>query len=130
MYLEYFSQFYFSKTSLHQSGIRAFRFSNFIKFQNPIYVHAEIEGICFIIDCWIFSFYFLFSCFYSLENTLQVLRLHLDFPESIQQREAPIDATLDQKYGSLPIYSGALAAAMVLTSIGVLIYLKRSKMWS
>lgn len=61
---------------------------------------------------------------------LQVLRLHLDFPESIQQKEAQIDepATIDLKPGSLPLYSGAFAAAIVLTSIGVLIYLKRSKM--
>ncbi|XP_038881897.1 CBS domain-containing protein CBSCBSPB3-like [Benincasa hispida] len=59
---------------------------------------------------------------------LKVLRLHLDFPESIQQREPEIDATIDQKRGPLPSYSGAFAAAIVLTSIGVLIYLRRSKM--
>ncbi|KAL4021193.1 hypothetical protein IC575_019984 [Cucumis melo] len=59
---------------------------------------------------------------------LKVLRLHLDFPESIQQTEAQNDAMLGWKRGSLPLYSGAFAAAVVLTSIGVLFYLKRSKM--
>ncbi|XP_023517999.1 CBS domain-containing protein CBSCBSPB3 [Cucurbita pepo subsp. pepo] len=61
---------------------------------------------------------------------LKVLRLHLDFPESIQHSEAQMDAPLDQKPGSVPLYSGAFAAAIALTSIGVLFYLKRSKIQS
>ncbi|XP_059431999.1 CBS domain-containing protein CBSCBSPB3 [Corylus avellana] len=51
----------------------------------------------------------------------KVLRLHLDFSDSSQ-----CTSTI-QRSGRVSLSSGVLASAVVLTSIGVLVYLKRSK---
>ncbi|KAL1814108.1 hypothetical protein ACET3Z_024173 [Daucus carota] len=62
---------------------------------------------------------------------LKVLRLHLDYSESKQQKFEQTSTTTAQstverrRWGYLE--SGVLASAVVLTGMGVLVYLKRSK---
>ncbi|KAJ7957075.1 CBS domain-containing protein [Quillaja saponaria] len=58
---------------------------------------------------------------------LKVLRLHLDFVDSSKKvTDQPVTATTQRK-GWVSAHSGILAGAVVLTSIGVMLYLKRSK---
>ncbi|KAK3211380.1 hypothetical protein Dsin_016086 [Dipteronia sinensis] len=60
---------------------------------------------------------------------LKVLRLHLDFSDSIQQtRSRSSTTTTAQRPGWSSLNSGILAGAVVLTSMGVLIYLKRTNL--
>ncbi|KAK2656378.1 hypothetical protein Ddye_009430 [Dipteronia dyeriana] len=60
---------------------------------------------------------------------LKVLRLHLDFSDSIQQtRSLSSTTTTAQRPGWSSLNSGILAGAVVLTSMGVLIYLKRTNL--
>ncbi|XP_022739692.1 CBS domain-containing protein CBSCBSPB3-like [Durio zibethinus] len=58
---------------------------------------------------------------------LKVLRLHLDFSDSGQQiiSQSTVTAKRTQR---VSFYTGLLAGAIVLTSIGVLFHLKRSKL--
>ncbi|TYG44057.1 hypothetical protein ES288_D11G068000v1 [Gossypium darwinii] len=58
---------------------------------------------------------------------LKVLRLYLDFPDSSQQITSQSSVTaVETRWASF--HTGLLAGAVVLTSIGVLVYLKRSKL--
>ncbi|MBA0879804.1 hypothetical protein Goshw_014507, partial [Gossypium schwendimanii] len=58
---------------------------------------------------------------------LKVLRLYLDFPDSSQQITSQSSVTaVKTRWASF--HTGLLAGAVVLTSIGVLVYLKRSKL--
>ncbi|PPD72313.1 hypothetical protein GOBAR_DD30788 [Gossypium barbadense] len=58
---------------------------------------------------------------------LKVLRLYLDFPDSSQQITSQSSVTAaETRWASF--HTGLLAGAVVLTSIGVLVYLKRSKL--
>ncbi|KAK1589344.1 hypothetical protein Q3G72_032927 [Acer saccharum] len=60
---------------------------------------------------------------------LKVLRLHLDFSDSRQQtRSLSSTTTTAQRPGWSSLNSGILAGAVVLTSMGVLIYLKRTNL--
>ncbi|KAK8710045.1 hypothetical protein V6N13_145389 [Hibiscus sabdariffa] len=57
----------------------------------------------------------------------KVLRLHLDFSGCDQ--ELPSETSVSAKRsGGVPLHFGLLAGAVVLTSIGVLVYLKRSQL--
>ncbi|GMI99347.1 hypothetical protein like AT3G52950 [Hibiscus trionum] len=57
----------------------------------------------------------------------KVLRLHLDFSECDQ--ELPSEATVSaERSGGIPLHFGLLAGAVVVTSIGVLVYVKRSQL--
>lgn len=59
---------------------------------------------------------------------LKVLRLHLDFSDSSQQRTGPESCTTStEKTGWLTLRSGIFVGAVALTGVGVLVYLKRSK---
>ncbi|KAI3451600.1 hypothetical protein Pfo_008265 [Paulownia fortunei] len=59
---------------------------------------------------------------------LKVLRLHLDYYDSSQEtRMLSSDTVSAEKGGSISLCYGIFAGAVVLTSIGVLVYLKRSK---
>lgn len=58
------------------------------------------------------------------------MRLHLDFSETSQELRSPpaTDMTTLKKSKGMSVGSGILAGAVVLTSIGVLVYLKRTKL--
>ncbi|XP_031122123.1 CBS domain-containing protein CBSCBSPB3 [Ipomoea triloba] len=59
---------------------------------------------------------------------LKVLRLHLDLPDSHKKRtQPPPTTTTVEKTKGVSLLPGIFAGAVVLTSIGVLTYLKRSK---
>lgn len=61
---------------------------------------------------------------------LQVLRLHLDYSDvNIEKSVQQLSTTSVEKdgWGSLPM--GIFAGAVVLTSVGVLAYLKRTNTW-
>ncbi|KAI6691749.1 hypothetical protein NL676_019459 [Syzygium grande] len=60
----------------------------------------------------------------------KVVRLHLDFSETSQELRSPLatDMTTLKKSKGMLVGSGILAGAVVLTSIGVLVYLKRTKL--
>lgn len=58
---------------------------------------------------------------------LKVLRLHLDFSDSTQQMSSQSSATA-KRTGWVSFHSGLLVGAVVLASIGGLVYLKRSKL--
>jgi CBS domain-containing protein len=60
---------------------------------------------------------------------LKVLRLHLDFSDSSQQKTRPESCTTTstEKTGWLTPRSGIFVGAVALTGVGVLVYLKRSK---
>ncbi|KAL6992991.1 CBS domain-containing protein cbscbspb3 [Sarracenia purpurea var. burkii] len=59
---------------------------------------------------------------------LKLLRLHLDFSDSSQQRTEPESCkTTIEKTGWLTLRSGILAGAVGLMGISLLVYLKRSK---
>ncbi|KAA3475558.1 CBS domain-containing protein CBSCBSPB3-like [Gossypium australe] len=62
-----------------------------------------------------------------LLNLNEVLRLYLDFPDSSQQITSQSSVTA-AKTRWASFHTGLLAGAIVLTSIGVLVYLKRSKL--
>ena len=64
---------------------------------------------------------FIFKILIVVLCVCQVLRLHLDFSDSSR-----CTSTI-QRSGRVSLSSGILASAVVLTSIGVLVYLKRSK---
>ncbi|XP_058179928.1 CBS domain-containing protein CBSCBSPB3-like [Rhododendron vialii] len=60
---------------------------------------------------------------------LKLLRLHLDFSDSSQQKTGPEScSTSTEKTGWLTLRSGIFAGAVALTGIGVLVYLKRSNL--
>ncbi|CAK7354656.1 unnamed protein product [Dovyalis caffra] len=61
---------------------------------------------------------------------LKVLRLHLDYHDPSQQTPSPFGTptTAAQRTGLVSFRSGILAAGVVLAGIGVLVYLKRSKL--
>uniref|UniRef100_A0A5B7ARS9 Putative CBS domain-containing protein CBSCBSPB3 n=1 Tax=Davidia involucrata TaxID=16924 RepID=A0A5B7ARS9_DAVIN len=60
---------------------------------------------------------------------LKVLRLHLDYSYSSPQKQKPESGTTTpDKTGWVSLHSGILAGAVVLTGIGVLVYLKRSNL--
>ncbi|XP_039011156.1 CBS domain-containing protein CBSCBSPB3-like [Hibiscus syriacus] len=54
----------------------------------------------------------------------KVLRLHLDFSKCDQE----LASVSGKKSGGVPLHFGLLAGAVVLTSIDVLVYIKRSKL--
>ncbi|KAL9250302.1 CBS domain-containing protein [Drosera capensis] len=56
----------------------------------------------------------------------KVLRLHLEFPDSTLQKRPETQTSTMHRTGWSPVHSGVLAGAIVLTSISVLAYLKRS----
>ncbi|XVE86446.1 hypothetical protein DITRI_Ditri18aG0034800 [Diplodiscus trichospermus] len=58
---------------------------------------------------------------------LKVLRLHLDFSDYAQQITSE-SGVATKRSGWVSFHTGLLAGAVVLTSIGVLVYLKRSKL--
>ncbi|XWS29957.1 hypothetical protein CRYUN_Cryun24cG0075700 [Craigia yunnanensis] len=58
---------------------------------------------------------------------LLVLRLHLDFSDSAQSITSQSSVTT-KRTGWASFHTGLFAGAVVLTSIGVLVYLKRSKL--
>ncbi|PSS36081.1 CBS domain-containing protein [Actinidia chinensis var. chinensis] len=58
---------------------------------------------------------------------LKLLRLHLDFSDSSQQKTEPESCTIaTEKTGWLTLRSSVLVGAVALTGISVLVYLKRS----
>ncbi|XP_030938164.1 CBS domain-containing protein CBSCBSPB3-like [Quercus lobata] len=57
----------------------------------------------------------------------KVLRLHLDSSDSSQLTKPESGSSTVNGYGGMTLHFGILAGAVVLTSIGVLVYLKRSK---
>ncbi|XP_038682313.1 CBS domain-containing protein CBSCBSPB3-like isoform X1 [Tripterygium wilfordii] len=57
---------------------------------------------------------------------LKVLRLYLDFSDSSQQTSAQLSQTV-QSSGWTSLHTGVLAGAVAITCVGVLVYLKRSK---
>ncbi|KAI3451596.1 hypothetical protein Pfo_008261 [Paulownia fortunei] len=60
---------------------------------------------------------------------LKVLRLHMDYNDSSQEtRKLSTDTVSAEKAGSLSLRYGIFTGAVALTSIGVLAYLKRTKM--
>ncbi|KAF7136577.1 hypothetical protein RHSIM_Rhsim08G0049800 [Rhododendron simsii] len=62
-------------------------------------------------------------------STNQLLRLHLDFSDSSQQKTRPESCpTSAEETGWLTLRSGIFAGAVALTGIGVLVYLKRSNL--
>ncbi|XP_030471709.2 CBS domain-containing protein CBSCBSPB3-like [Syzygium oleosum] len=60
----------------------------------------------------------------------KVVRLHLDFSETSQELRSPpaTDVMMLKKSKGMSVGSGILAGAVVLTSIGILVYLKRTKL--
>ncbi|GFP84123.1 CBS domain-containing protein cbscbspb3 [Phtheirospermum japonicum] len=68
---------------------------------------------------------------YARSEGLKVLRLHLEYYDSSEETEKvvlPEKTESAEKSGSISLgYYGIFAGAVVLTSIGVLVYLKRSK---
>lgn len=56
----------------------------------------------------------------------QSLRLHLEYVDSTNTTK-PESNTATQKANALPLRCGIIAGVVALTSIGVLVYLKRSK---
>lgn len=53
----------------------------------------------------------------------------MDFSESAEQLQSEPIASAKKSSGGVPLHLGLLAGAVVLTSIGVHCYLKRSKLW-
>ncbi|XP_073277812.1 CBS domain-containing protein CBSCBSPB3-like isoform X1 [Primulina huaijiensis] len=59
---------------------------------------------------------------------LKVLRLHLDYYDASQvTRKVSSESETAQRIGLISLTTGIFAGAVVLTSIGVLVYLKRTK---
>ncbi|XP_073038465.1 CBS domain-containing protein CBSCBSPB3-like isoform X3 [Primulina eburnea] len=59
---------------------------------------------------------------------LKVLRLHLDYYDASQvARKVSSESETAQRIGLISLTTGIFAGAVVLTSIGVLVYLKRTK---
>ncbi|XP_075473758.1 CBS domain-containing protein CBSCBSPB3-like isoform X2 [Primulina tabacum] len=59
---------------------------------------------------------------------LKVLRLHLDYYDASQvTRKVSSESETPQRIGLISLTTGIFAGAVVLTSIGVLVYLKRTK---
>ncbi|GAV65931.1 PB1 domain-containing protein [Cephalotus follicularis] len=59
---------------------------------------------------------------------LKVLRLHLDFSDTSKQTRADSSKTTVHRSGWVSFNSCILAGAVVMTSIGFLVYIKRSKL--
>ncbi|KAJ4715187.1 CBS domain-containing protein [Melia azedarach] len=58
---------------------------------------------------------------------LKVLRLHLDFSDISQQKKSESSTSTVRQTGWSSFHTGVLASAVVLASIGTLVYLKRSR---
>lgn len=56
----------------------------------------------------------------------KVLRLYLEFPEVIESTVPETSAVIVEKSGWTSLHSGILAGAVILTGIGVVVYLKRA----
>lgn len=57
----------------------------------------------------------------------QALKLHLEFGDSAKPPSRQSGTVTRQQTSALSFRSGIFAGAIVITSIGVLVYLKRSK---
>lgn len=95
-------------------------------------------ALIFIVTCFlVFSGLILisdnFGCNYVSVHNLplffnQVLRLHLDYYDTSQvTRNVASESETAQRTGLISLPTGIFAGAVVLTSIGVLVYLKRNK---
>ena len=63
-------------------------------------------------------------------HTFQVLRLQLDYSESIQETRRPQTGTDTVRgTGGVFLHSGILASAVIITAVGLMVYLKRAKLW-
>lgn len=88
------------------------------------------------ITCYnkLWSLTLLRSCLFSFDVmslTSQVLRIHLEHYDSSQEARELSSATVTTKERrSSSLGLGIFAGAVAVTSIGVLVYLKRSKAWS
>lgn len=72
--------------------------------------------------------YVMDACIESLSVfAFQALKLDLEFANSTKPTTPQSGAASIQKISSLPLRTGIFAGVVVLTSIGVLVYLKRSK---
>lgn len=60
-----------------------------------------------------------------LNSLSQVLRLHLDFSDYSQQTLPELGTTTTLRIGWTPFHFSILAGGIVLTAIGVSVYLKR-----
>lgn len=61
---------------------------------------------------------------------LQALRLHLDYSDVNQEKSEPeLSTTSLEKDGWGSLHMGIFAGAVVLTSVGVFAYLKRTNTW-
>lgn len=59
----------------------------------------------------------------------QALKLHLEFGNPTKLTTPQSGTATMQKTSALSLRSGIFAGAIAITSIGVLVYLKRSKQW-
>ena len=59
----------------------------------------------------------------------QVLRLHLEFPEPVEQIPPQTSVTAVKRSRWTSAHSGILAGTIVLTGISVAVYLKRANSW-
>lgn len=59
---------------------------------------------------------------------LKVLKLHLDFSDSRQQPQTTLETKTSSARKTGWVYSGVLAGAVAVTGIGLVVYLKRTKL--
>lgn len=78
-------------------------------------------------DIWLLSFVFDPYILMSSISVFQALKLHLEFGNSNKPTTPQSGTATTQKTSALSLRSGIFASAIVITSIGVLVYLKRSK---
>ncbi|KAI9079742.1 hypothetical protein K1719_038363 [Acacia pycnantha] len=64
---------------------------------------------------------------YARSIGVKALRLHLDYGDSNNMTTTECSTTAREKVNPLSLRCGIIAGALVLTSIGVMVYLKRSK---
>ena len=61
--------------------------------------------------------------------SFQVLRLHLDYSDSIQEPRPPeMGTNTVQSTEGLSLRAGILASAVIITAVGLMIYLRRAEL--
>lgn len=58
---------------------------------------------------------------------LQVIRLFLEFPEAVKERSTEISDAVVERSKLTSLHSGILAGAVMMTAVGVVVYLRHAK---
>ncbi|KAL2941873.1 CBS domain-containing protein CBSCBSPB3 [Bienertia sinuspersici] len=95
------------------------------KFENPKGHYEDDEGDKILLTC---DSDLIGAAVHARSVGQKVLRLYLEFPEAIKETNSEVsDAVAEKNSGWTTLHSGVLAGAVLVMTVGVVVYLKRVK---